>query len=286
MEYEKKFLVIGNKNAITYKEVFGYIKNNKLWLGITGPNEFTLLDGTTTKKVNGLCRWFTNLTHKKRTEDIILYKKYKKKDYPKYDNYDAIEVSKVKDIPMDYDGIMGVPVTFLDKYNPEQFEVIWQATGNTRVSASDKVLEELGYKQNKEDRGGCPVLKGKRTYSRILIKRKKYNEKDYPKYDNYDAIEVGKVKDIPEDYDGVMGVPITFLNHYNPEQFEILGMCENIDLYGLKTKVYSSAECKQAYYDKFGKEGTYDLNASGVVSRNGLLEKVYERILIIKRRKK
>ena len=105
----------------------------------------------------------------------------------------------------------------------------------------------------------------------------------YDRYDNYDAIEVPFVDAIPSDYDGVMGVPITFLDKYNPDQFKIIGMCENEDLYKLKTKKYSTAECKQAYLKKFRKKGTYDLNASGVVFRNGLLEKVYQRILIRRR---
>jgi hypothetical protein len=91
---------------------------------------------------------------------------------------------------------------------------------------------------------------------------------------------VSKTQDIPYDYSGVMGVPITFLDKYNPKQFEIIGMCENLDLYHLKTKVYSSEECRNAYYAKFGRTGTYDLNASGVRINNGLKEKVYQRILI------
>ena len=108
----------------------------------------------------------------------------------------------------------------------------------------------------------------------------KYSPEEYPTYDNYDAIEVSKTNDIPCDYIGVMGVPITFLDKYNPEQFEILGMCENLDLYHLKTKVYTSEECRKAYLDRFGKKGTYDLNASGVIIKNGKKEKVYSRILI------
>ena len=112
-------------------------------------------------------------------------------------------------------------------------------------------------------------------------KHKEIRSKDhYEHYDNYDAIEVPYTDAIPSDYGGVMGVPISFLDKYCPEQFEIIGKTENLDLYGLKTKVYSSAECRDAYYKKFGKPGTYDLNASGVLNRNGLLEKVYSRILI------
>ncbi|MDD6499209.1 MAG: adenine-specific methyltransferase EcoRI family protein, partial [Bacteroidales bacterium] len=102
----------------------------------------------------------------------------------------------------------------------------------------------------------------------------------YAHYDNYDAIEVPYVDAIPSDYDGAMGVPITFLDKYCPEQFEILGMCENEDLYQLKTKRYAASECKNAYFAKFKKQGTYDLNASGVVIKDNLLEKVYQRILI------
>ena len=105
----------------------------------------------------------------------------------------------------------------------------------------------------------------------------------YDRYDNYDAIEVPFTDAIPSDYDGVMGVPVSFLDKYCPEQFEIVGTCENLDIYSLKTKVYSTAECQQAYWDKFGIKGTYDLNARGVVRRNGLLEKLYTRILIKKR---
>jgi len=105
----------------------------------------------------------------------------------------------------------------------------------------------------------------------------------YDQYDNYNAIEISFTDAIPVDYGGVMGVPISFLDKYCPEQFEIMGMCENIDLYALKTKVYSTSECRQAYFDKFGKKGTYDLNASGVILKDGLLEKVYQRILIKKK---
>lgn len=102
----------------------------------------------------------------------------------------------------------------------------------------------------------------------------------YDQYENYDAIEVPYTDAIPSDYPGIMGVPSSFLDKYSPEQFQILGMCENEDLYNLKTKVYTSTECKKAYLDKFGKKGTYDLNASGVIKRDGLLEKVYQRVLI------
>ena len=128
-QYNKQFIVIGNKNAITYKEIFPLIKDNKLWLGFSQPKEFGTPNGMT-KKVNGLTRWFTNVDTKKRhhkLETVYRWRKRKEKYpdlYPKYDNYDAIEVSKVLQIPLDYAGVMGVPVTFLDKYSPDQFEIL------------------------------------------------------------------------------------------------------------------------------------------------------------------
>lgn len=119
------------------------------------------------------------------------------------------------------------------------------------------------------------------TMAENLKHNKKMQGRDaYDKYDNYDAIEVPFTDAIPSDYDGVMGVPISFLDKYSPEQFEIVGICENEDLYGLKTRVYTNQEKKDAYLSKFGKAGQYDLNASGVVIRNGIYEKVYQRVLI------
>lgn len=166
MEYEKKFIIIGNQNAITYKEIFPYIKNNELWLGAKGIGEMSFVvpqdyemhttrswrseDGTNWRSLGNAC-WFTNMEHGKRHTPLDLYKKYSSESYPKYDNYDAIEVSKVADIPMDYDGVMGVPITFLDKYCPEQFEIV-----KFRKGDDDKDLSV---------NGKCP-------YFRILIKRK------------------------------------------------------------------------------------------------------------------
>lgn len=127
MEYEKEFLIIGNKNSITYKEFFPLLKDNKVWIGYESPAEFGTPEGIT-KKINGLSRWFTNLDIKKRHEKLILWKNYTSEEFPTYDNYDAINVDKVTDIPCDYDGVMGVPITFMDKYNPEQFEIIGLGT--------------------------------------------------------------------------------------------------------------------------------------------------------------
>ena len=148
MQYGKKFLIIGNMNAITYKEIFSYIKNNELWLGITSVKDFIQPNGEI-KKFGNIC-WFTNLEHKKRNEELILYKSYNPTEYPKYDNYDAIEVGKVAEIPMDYEGVCGVPISFLDKYCPNQFRIV---------------------KFRKGDDGKDLSVNGKCPYFRILIQR-------------------------------------------------------------------------------------------------------------------
>lgn len=140
MEYKKKFLIIGNKNALTYKEIFPLVKENKMYTGYRSvnsdiwfivPDDYNyerIIDGKKLK--HSMACWFTNLEVEKHKKNITLYKKYTPEEYPKYDNYDAIDVSKVAEIPYDYTGAMGVPITFIDKYNPEQFEII--ALGNSR----------------------------------------------------------------------------------------------------------------------------------------------------------
>lgn len=189
MEYGKKFLIVGHQNAITYKEVFPLIKENRVWLGygfkgaaahFFSPYEDTATAGDHRKnmiRVSGVT-WYTNLDIPKRNEELDLVRRYSAEEYPKYDNYDAIEVGKTVDIPCDYAGLMGVPITFLDKYNPKQFEIMWQASGNTRASAPKDILEKIGYKLNPADRGGCGVVKGKRIYSRIIIKNKTVKSHD------------------------------------------------------------------------------------------------------------
>ena len=169
MKYEKKFLILGNMNAITYKEIFPLIKANKMWIGASihsGDREFRVPDyyplnaagcrvdddGNKYIRVKGV-RWFTNLDFKERHEDLILYKKYTPEEYPKYDNYDAVNVDITKDIPMDYKGAIGVPITFMDKYNPDQFEIL--GLGNSRDNFTpsknyknpQKVMKD-GKKQN------------------------------------------------------------------------------------------------------------------------------------------
>ena len=211
MDSGKQFAIIGNQNAITYKEIFPLLKDNKMWLGYSihsGDRKFNVPDdypleaatcgvdddGRKYIRVKGI-RWFTNIDHGQRHEPLML----------------------------------------------------------------DTMAHNLKF--NKK-------LKKK------LIDD--YGVSGYPHYDNYDAIEVPFTECIPSDYCDAMGVPITFMDKYNPNQFDIIGMCENEDLYGLKTRRYTTKECKERYFELFGKTGTYDLNASGVIK--GI--KVYQRILI------
>lgn len=122
MDYKKKFIIIGSQNACTDKEIFPLIKNNELWLGVNHIKEF-IQPNKEIKKFGNIC-WYTNISNKRRNETLDLYKKYNEKEYPKYENYDAINVDKISDIPMDYKGIMGVPITILEHYNPTQFEIV------------------------------------------------------------------------------------------------------------------------------------------------------------------
>ena len=122
MEYGKKFIIIGNKNAIKYKEFFPLLKDNKVWIGCNNVKEFRQPDGSVKKFGN--VGWYTNLDYKARREKLVLWKKYSPEEYPKYDNYDAINVNKYSEIPCDYDGVIGVPITFMDYYCPEQFEIV------------------------------------------------------------------------------------------------------------------------------------------------------------------
>ena len=188
VKYEKKFLIIGNVNAITYKEVFPLIKNNKLWLGpsiTSGDRKFNVPDnyplnaagcgidpdGRKYIRVKGV-RWFTNLDHNKRHEELDLVNRYSQEEYPTYDNYDAIEVGRTSDIPCDYPRTMGVPITFLDKYNPEQFEIIGMMSG-----AKGEFLT------NGNDGRAKFYVNGKGVYARILIRNKHPQKHDDNKKD-------------------------------------------------------------------------------------------------------
>lgn len=215
MDGGKRFAIIGNMNAITYKEVFPLIKSNQIWLGATG-------NGT----------------------DMV---------------FGVPEGAKVDDKDRQKAARLGYVGNYTRLGNSCWFTSLEHGRRHEPLSLMT-MTDNLRFSRHKEIRGKAA----------------------YDHYDNYDAIEVPFTDAIPSDYDGVMGVPISFLIKYCPEQFEILGMCENENLYSLKTRIYTTQECKQAYIDKFGKSGTYDLNASGVVIRKGLREKVYQRILIHK----
>jgi hypothetical protein len=179
ISYDKKFLIIGNVNAVTYKEIFKLIKQDKLWLGKSihsGDREFQVpksypLDaagcrvdeeGNKFIRVKGV-RWYTNIEYASRHEDLELYKKYTTQEYPKYDNYDAINVDKTADIPVDYDGVMGVPITFLDKYNPDQFEII-DAIGRYSMIKGPTPDTQGKYLTD---------IRGQHKYARILIRRRR-----------------------------------------------------------------------------------------------------------------
>ncbi len=194
IEYDKKFIIIGPWNAVTYKEIFPLIKENRFWLGYgfaAGNAYFAVRSGDeyvsgVYDEKTGLVKfrnvtWFTNLDHKKRHEELILYKQYSPEEYPKYDNYDAIEVSKTKEIPIDWDGVMGVPITFLDKYNPDQFEIVGLGIANLGKSIGVKPYkpEHKKYRKEVQKRGVVDgdlymVKNGVVTvpYARVLIRRK------------------------------------------------------------------------------------------------------------------
>ena len=178
MKHDKKFVIIGHQNAISYKEIFKLIKENKIWLGfgfkggaahfinkhyedyaVAGDHKEGMI------RVSGVV-WFTNLDISKRHDDLILYKQYNDEEYPTYDNYDAINVNTTKDIPKDFKGVMGVPITFLDKYNPEQFEIL----GLSASAGYNKEIVGIPFLGDKDAR---PLINGKNTYARIFIRNKK-----------------------------------------------------------------------------------------------------------------
>lgn len=181
MDYNKKFLIIGNINAVGWKETFPYIKDNLMWWGFNSITNFNTKNGV--EKVG--CRWYTNIGHSKRNEEIDLYRKYDTSEYIKYENYDAIDCPKVSDIPIDYNGVIGVPISFLDTYCPNQFEIIG-------VNNDSNILKKLGVKpigvngiELMKSQGGTAHLtpnsvelyfiengKFKKPFARLLIKKR------------------------------------------------------------------------------------------------------------------
>ena len=181
IEYGKKFIIIGNINAVTYKEIFPLIQTNQIWLGPSihsGDREFEVpssypltaagirIDdqGRRYIRVKGV-RWFTNLDFPQRHQALILHKKYRPEEYPHYDNYGAINVDKTADIPCDYDGVMGVPITYLDKHNPDQFEIIGATESEGRGFSAGLWDESSKVSQ--------PLVNGERKYKRIFIRKRK-----------------------------------------------------------------------------------------------------------------
>ena len=176
VDYKKKFIIIGNTNALTYKEIFSLFKEDKIRTGYTNFNvgmffvvpewyeKYHHIDtaGRKIARVSTSC-WFTNLDVKKHHEDLVLFKRYNPEEYPKYDDYDAINIDTYKDIPCDYDGEMGVPITFLDKYNPEQFEII-DGIGRYSILSNEETKKAGKY---------LSMINGKALYFRVIIKRKK-----------------------------------------------------------------------------------------------------------------
>ena len=198
IQYDKKLLIIGNQNAVSYKEIFPLFQSNRLWYGASiksGDREFGVPEhyplnaassrvdnlGRKFVRVKGV-RWFTNLDHEKLHEDLILFKEYSPERYPKYENYEAINVNKTKDIPCDYKGAMGVPITFLDKHNPDQFEIIGLGIANLGLSVGVRpyLPEHRDYRKTIQKRGAVDgdlyMLENgevKVPYARVLIKRKR-----------------------------------------------------------------------------------------------------------------
>jgi hypothetical protein len=198
VEYDKKFVIIGNLNALTYRDIFKLVKENKLWFGHSihsGDREFRVPadyplnaassrideDGNKFIRVKGV-RWYTNLDYNERHDDLILYKSYNEEEYPKYENIDAINIDVTKEIPMDYQGLMGVPITFIDKYNPDQFEIIGLGISNSGIEIGVQPYkpEHKKYRKEIQKRGAVDgdlyMMKNgivEVPYARIIIKNKK-----------------------------------------------------------------------------------------------------------------
>lgn len=181
MEHQKKFLIIGNQNAISYKEIFRSLRANEFWLGYHSgdmsfrvpddsephPTRFWVDDDGHKWRSLGNAMWITNLDHNKRHERLPLWKTYSSEMYPKYDNYNAINVNKYGDIPVDYDDIMGVPITFMQYYCPEQFEIVGL------IASAGYLPDLVGIPMTWDKKQACPYVDNKKVYARILIRKKK-----------------------------------------------------------------------------------------------------------------
>ena len=338
VKYEKHFLIIGNINAITYKEVFPLIMQNRIWLGASihsGDREFRVPDsyplnasgcridenGIKYIRVKGV-RWFTNIDYAARHEDIVLYKHYTPEEYPHYDNYDAIEVSKTADIPCDYYEEMGVPITYLDKHNPDQFDIVGSSrdlgrpmseiapkgsyeAGGPRFYLSANCSQFANVERERERETPLPqALRQNCHQTQDVTASWAYQSpsstsstptnlklSEQPKargrvsqpdcgaqtveLPNPLSAENASINDCllsTSSCNGIMGVPITFLDKYNPEQFEIIGIAKRgAGDPSLKTRVYTKSD-----YSNYS-----DLNATPVILQaNGVPKNTYPRILI------
>ena len=305
MTYNKSFLIIGNVNAITYKEIFPLIKDTKLWLGASihsGDRKFYVPDdyplhaagcgidknGRKYIRVKGV-RWFTNLDYAIRHEELVLYKKYygNEEEYPHYANYDAINVNKVADIPCDYFEEIGVPITYLDKHNPEQFEII----GASRWMG--KPMSEIASK-------GSYVAGGVRFYlpeacsQSVNVERESRRsaarqQAPLPLPLRQNRYQTQSTDDCMtellsrEKCSGIIGVPITFLDKYNPDQFEIIGCADYTGKYGSdEIGINRIGEEWIAKYRAQGGKGHYTANMTSLVyyDTQGIAKNTFKRILI------
>lgn len=307
MTYNKSFLIIGNVNAITYKEIFPLIKDTKLWLGASihsGDRKFYVPDdyplhaagcgidknGRKYIRVKGV-RWFTNLDYAIRHEELVLYKKYygNEEEYPHYANYDAINVNKVADIPCDYFEEIGVPITYLDKHNPEQFEII----GASRWMG--KPMSEIASK-------GSYVAGGVRFYlpeacsQSVNVERERESRRSAARQQaplplplRQNRYQTQSTDDCMtellsrEKCSGIIGVPITFLDKYNPDQFEIIGCADYTGKYGSdEIGINRIGEEWIAKYRAQGGKGHYTANMTSLVyyDTQGIAKNTFKRILI------
>lgn len=186
--HNKVFIVLGNMNAATTKEIFPLFRDNKIWYGRSirsgdrkfyVPNNYPLNAAGCGVGEQGRCfirvkgvRWFTNIDSGILYKPLPLTQEYDPVANPAYDNYNAIEVGRTANIPANYKGIMGVPITFLDKYSPDQFEILMLANGNARTNTDPQLLQKVGYRRLPEDRGGIPIIGDRKMYARILIRKK------------------------------------------------------------------------------------------------------------------
>ena len=311
MEYGKKFLIIGSKNAVTYKEIFPLIKEDKVWLGYGFRKDDAyfripleraagyapgVYNPTTGLVHFRNCTWYTNLDIQKRHEELTLFKRYygNEEEYPHYANYDAIEVSRVSDIPCDYYEEISVPITYLDKHNPDQFEIV----GASRWLG--KPMSEIAPKGSYVS-GGVRFYLPVESSQSVNVERERERERERGsraadalplplRPDRHQApksIDGSMTESLSsERCSGIMGVPITFLDKYNPEQFEIIGCADYTGKYG--SDEIGIGRIGEEWIEKYraqGGKGHYTANMTSLVyyDTGGNAKNTFKRILIRRR---